>query len=146
MPPPLSPFRRSLAPRRATSSARDSRSLVWSSRLSTTPAMQPGLAAPTDRAAGARNCPQLLKPRAYRSTFCSLTAFSNSPRENTFNTCEKMLHTFSRLSFLTLNWFLTGTHSNVLGIHPLASRHSLRPGHPGQAVSLWSGRGSKLAR
>jgi len=65
----------------------------------------------------ARNCPQLLKPRACSSTFCSLTAFSNSPRENTFNTCEKMLHTFSRLSFLTLNWFLTGTHTNVLGIH-----------------------------
>ncbi len=42
----------------------------------------------------AMNWPQLVKPRACRSALCSLTAFSNSPRENSFNTCEKMLHTF----------------------------------------------------
>jgi hypothetical protein len=39
------------------------------------------------------NWPQLVKPRACRSALCSFTAFSNSPREKSFNTCEKMLHT-----------------------------------------------------
>src|ERR1035441_7233950 len=39
-----------------------------------------------------------------RSALCSFTAFSNSPRENSFNTCEKMLHTFIRLSLLWLSW------------------------------------------
>lgn len=53
----------------------------------------------------AMNCPQLVNPRACRSAFCSCTAFSNSPRENSFNTREKMLHTFIRLSLLKLNWF-----------------------------------------
>src|SRR6266849_310040 len=42
----------------------------------------------------AMNWPQLVKPRAWRSALCSLTAFSKFPRENSFNTCEKMLHTF----------------------------------------------------
>src|SRR5439155_14409556 len=41
----------------------------------------------------AMNWPQLVKPRACRSALCSLTAVSKSPRENSFNTCEKMLHT-----------------------------------------------------
>ena len=41
----------------------------------------------------AMNWPQLVKPRACRSALCSLTACSKSPRENSFNTCEKMLHT-----------------------------------------------------
>src|ERR1019366_7854254 len=52
----------------------------------------------------AMNCPQLVKPRACRSALCSFTDFSNSPRENSFNTCEKMLHTFIRLSLLWLSW------------------------------------------
>src|ERR1035441_9111885 len=42
--------------------------------------------------------------RTCRSALCSFTAFSNSPRENSFNTCEKMLHTFIRLSLLWLSW------------------------------------------
>ena len=49
---------------------------------------------------------QLVKPRMCRSALWCLTAFSNPPRENSFNTCEKMLHTFIRLSLLWLNWFL----------------------------------------
>jgi len=45
--------------------------------------------------------------RACRSAWCSFTAFSKSPREKSFNTCEKMLHTlFMGLSLLALNWFL----------------------------------------
>jgi hypothetical protein len=40
----------------------------------------------------AMNWPQLVKPRACRSALCCLTAFSNPPRENNFNTCEKMLY------------------------------------------------------
>jgi len=39
------------------------------------------------------NWPQLVKPRACRSVWCSFTAFSNSPRENSLSTCEKILHT-----------------------------------------------------
>ena len=41
----------------------------------------------------AMNWPQLVKPSACRSAFCSWTALSKSPRESSFNTCEKMLHT-----------------------------------------------------
>jgi len=33
-------------------------------------------------------------PRVAARALCSLTAFSKSPRENSFNTCEKMLHDF----------------------------------------------------
>src|SRR5450759_1867107 len=54
----------------------------------------------------AMNWPQLVKPRACRSALCCLTACSNPPRENSFNICEKMLHTFIRLSLLYLSWFL----------------------------------------
>src|SRR5258708_1352038 len=63
----------------------------------------------------AMNWPQLVKPRACRSALCCLTAFSNPPRENNFNTCEKILHTFIRLSLLLLNWFFGGTQSSVSG-------------------------------
>ena len=63
-------------------------------------------ARPTWQNSMATNWPQLVKPRAWRSALCSLTPFSNSPRANNFNTCEKMLHTFIRLSLLRLNWFL----------------------------------------
>src|SRR5665647_1372792 len=76
----------------------------------------------------AMNCPQLVKPRACRSALCSLTAFSNSPREKSFNTCEKMLHTFIRLSLLRLNWFLSGTQSSVSGTQPLAGSDTLGVG------------------
>src|SRR5580700_1257920 len=63
----------------------------------------------------ATNWPQLVKPRACRSALCCLTAFSKLPRENNCNTCEKMLHTFIRLSLLWLNWFFDGTQSSLSG-------------------------------
>src|ERR1700677_1732647 len=61
----------------------------------------------------ATNWPQLVKPRACRSALCCVTAFSKLPRENNCNTCEKMLHTFIRLSLLWLNWFFDGTQSSL---------------------------------
>src|SRR5207245_6023833 len=41
----------------------------------------------------ATNCPQQLKPRAWRSARCSTTACSNSRRENNCNIWLKMLDT-----------------------------------------------------
>src|SRR6266851_8035091 len=41
----------------------------------------------------ATNCPQQLKPRAWRSARCSTTARSNSRRENNCNIWLKMLDT-----------------------------------------------------
>ena len=76
----------------------------------------------------AMNWPQLVKPRACRSALCSLTAFSKSPRENSFNTCEKMLHTFIRLSLLRLNWFLPEPNPAYQGAQPLIGSDTLRFG------------------
>src|ERR1700757_4758691 len=39
----------------------------------------------------ATNCPQQVKPRAWRSAWCLRTAVSNSQRENSPRICEKML-------------------------------------------------------
>src|ERR1035437_876428 len=85
----------------------------------------------------AMNWPQLVKPRACRSALCSLTAFSNSPRENSLNTCEKMLHTFIRLSLLRLNWFLSGTQSSVSGTQPLTNKR-LPPLRPAVSLLIWT--------
>jgi hypothetical protein len=63
----------------------------------------------------AMNWHQRVKPRACPSALCRLTAFSKPRRENSFNTCAKMLHTFLRLSFLWLNWFFVGTQSSLSG-------------------------------
>src|SRR5437667_8407361 len=41
----------------------------------------------------ATNCPQQVKPRAWRSALCLRTADSNSKREKSCNICENMLHT-----------------------------------------------------
>src|ERR1700678_3079135 len=81
----------------------------------------------------ATNWPQLVKPRACRSALCCLTAFSKLPRENNRNTCEKMLHTFIRLSLLWLNWFFDGTQSSLSG--DSASYPRRRPRKP-PVVSL----------
>ena len=64
----------------------------------------------------AMNWPQLVNPRACRSALCCFTAFSNPPRENNFNTCEKMLHTFIGLSLLLLNWFLVNPIQPIRGL------------------------------
>jgi hypothetical protein len=75
------------------------------------------------------NWPQLVKPRACRSALCCLTACSNPPRENSFNICEKMLHTFIRLSLLLLNWFLVEPNPAYQGAQSLSpvATHSARP-------------------
>jgi hypothetical protein len=57
-----------------------------------------------------------------------LTAFSNPPRENSFNTCEKMLHTFIRLSLLKLNWFFVEPNPAYQGAQPLTGGDTLRFG------------------
>ena len=75
----------------------------------------------------AMNWPQLVNPRACRSALCSFTAFSKSPRENSLNTCEKMLHTLIRLSLLNLNWFLVEPNPSLSGAQPLTGSDTLRP-------------------
>src|SRR5215467_6612916 len=41
----------------------------------------------------ATNCPQQVKPRAWRSALCLRTVDSNSRREKSCRICENMLHT-----------------------------------------------------
>src|SRR5580698_4589183 len=85
----------------------------------------------------ATNWPQLVKPRACRSALCCLTAFSKLPRENNCNTCEKMLHTFIRLSLLWLNWFFDGTQSSLSGDSASYPRREPRK-RPVLSLRIWT--------
>ena len=62
------------------------------------------------------NWPQLVKPRACRSALCCLTAFSNPPRENSFNTWEKMLHTFIEVESPVVELVLAEPNQPIRGL------------------------------
>src|ERR1700687_275493 len=77
----------------------------------------------------AMNWPQLVKPRACRSAWCSLTAFSNSPREKLQHLRENAAYFIHRLSLLKLGiGSLVGTQSSLPGAQPFTA--SLNPHHP----------------
>src|SRR6266480_2192284 len=73
----------------------------------------------------AMNWPQLVKPRACRSALCSLTAVSKSPRENSFNTCEKMLHTLYMAESPEVELVLGRNPIQRIRAQPLSSRDTL---------------------
>src|SRR6202158_1533752 len=77
----------------------------------------------------AMNWPQLVKPRACRSAWCSLTAFSNSPREKLQHLRENAAYFIHRLSLLKLGiGSLVGTQSSLPGAQPFTA--SLNPHQP----------------
>src|SRR5208282_5527166 len=68
----------------------------------------------------ATNCPQQVKPRAWRSALCLSTNCSNSRRENIWSICENMLHTGRKAEPPPLRIVVRENHNlNLAEIPPL---------------------------
>ena len=64
----------------------------------------------------------------YLAARTRLTAFSNPPRENTFNTWEKMLHTFIEVESPVVELVLAEPNPAYQGAQPLTGSDTLRFG------------------